>query len=90
MSFLFARLGLYERLVVAPHLAAPLQVYLRELIIRAGDAEQDALSAERLLSTPQESVRGAAVFASTLPIILVYPFLQKYYVKGMTLGAVKG
>ena len=37
-----------------------------------------------------ECVQGACVVASSLPIILVYPFLQKYYVKVMTLGAVKG
>ena len=36
-----------------------------------------------------ESVKAAAIIFSTLPIICVYPFLQKYFVTGVTLGAVK-
>ena len=39
---------------------------------------------------PSETVRAACVVCSTLPILCLYPFLQKYYIKGMTLGAVKG
>ena len=34
--------------------------------------------------------RDGEIITSTLPIILLYPFLQKYFVKGMTVGAVKG
>ena len=36
-----------------------------------------------------DTIRMAATMVATLPIILVYPFLQRYFVKGMTLGAVK-
>jgi len=36
------------------------------------------------------AVKSAVIITSTLPIILLYPFLQKYFVKGMTVGAVKG
>ncbi len=36
-----------------------------------------------------ESIRAAITIVATLPILLVYPFLQKYFVKGLTLGAVK-
>lgn len=39
---------------------------------------------------PTQAVQSAAVIFSILPIILVYPFLQKYFVKGITLGGVKG
>ena len=37
-----------------------------------------------------ESVKAATLICTTLPIILVYPFLQKYFIKGVTLGGVKG
>ena len=36
-----------------------------------------------------ESVRSAQIIITTLPIVIVYPFLQKYFVKGVMLGAVK-
>lgn len=39
---------------------------------------------------PTQALRSAAVIFSILPIILLYPFLQKYFVKGVTLGGVKG
>jgi len=36
------------------------------------------------------SIKAAVIIVSTLPIILLYPFLQKYFVKGLTIGSVKG
>ncbi|MCL6459192.1 MAG: carbohydrate ABC transporter permease [Gorillibacterium sp.] len=53
-----------------------------------GAAQQEADSAKRLAVSP-DTIRMAATMVATLPIIMVYPFLQKYFVKGMTLGAVK-
>jgi putative aldouronate transport system permease protein len=66
-----------------------LQIYLRDLLMTLQDAERSGIVDELIQSMPNEAMRGAAVFASTLPIICVYPFLQRYFVKGMTLGAVK-
>ena len=37
-----------------------------------------------------ESIKGAMVIVSTVPILCIYPFLQKYFVAGVTIGAVKG
>jgi ABC-type glycerol-3-phosphate transport system permease component len=42
-----------------------------------------------LMSIPPESIKMAITIVVTVPILVVYPFLQKYFVKGMTLGAVK-
>jgi putative aldouronate transport system permease protein len=39
--------------------------------------------------TPQ-SLRGAMIIVSTLPILCVYPFLQKHFVKGVLVGSLKG
>lgn len=69
---------------------ATLQIYLREVLVNTQSAEMNAGMDELYEGMQTESVQGACVVASSLPIILVYPFLQKYYVKGMTLGAVKG
>lgn len=67
-----------------------LQVYLREVLISIQTTEMSTLGDSALLGLPAECIQCACVVASALPIVIVYPFLQKYYVKGMTLGAVKG
>ncbi len=63
----------------------PLQVILRRMINSAsmGDLNIDD-------EIPPETLRMAAVCIATAPIVIVYPFLQKYFVKGTLAGAVKG
>lgn len=63
----------------------PLQVALRQLFM-----VQDPSLMEAATPIPPETMKMAAVMVSTLPIVLVYPFLQKYFVKGANLGAIKG
>ena len=72
----------------------PLQ-YLMMRIIKQGEqlrqqAILDASGAEATVKTTSESMKAAMIVATSIPIIAVYPFLQKYFVKGVTLGAVKG
>lgn len=56
--------------------------------LRTGAAE---LSAEgQAVSLPGNSIRMALAFVGILPIIIVYPMLQKYFIKGVVVGAVKG
>lgn len=62
----------------------PVQVILRRLLLSSiTDFDADSI-------VPTESIRMAAVCFSTLPIVVVYPFIQKYFVKGTLAGAVKG
>jgi len=42
-----------------------------------------------MAKTTSESIKLATMVVATLPIVIVYPFLQKYFVKGMLLGSVK-
>lgn len=66
----------------------PLQMYLYELITTTQNLyEVDPVIAAGLSSS---GMQAAAIVVSTLPILLLYPFLQKYFVKGLTLGSVKG
>jgi len=68
-----------------------LQVLVKTLVIdsdsngvgEAGAGGDDAV-------VPQETIRMAAIVLSMLPILLVYPFLQKHFAKGVMLGSVKG
>jgi len=63
-----------------------LTALLQEAVRNGGDIESIA---RRMKVTP-ESIQSAQIIVVTLPIIAVYPFLQKYFVKGITLGSVKG
>lgn len=69
----------------------PLQVLLREIIIlsNATVADSSALDPE-FVQPPEQSVKMAVIVVSTIPIMCVYPFLQKYFVKGVMVGALKG
>ncbi len=51
-------------------------------------AQQMANEAKKM-PVSSESIRMTVTMVATLPIILVYPFLQKYFIKGMLIGAVK-
>lgn len=71
----------------------PLQVYLRELVMfNNSDINRNVSDSLNMDSTllALESLKAAALIASTVPILVVYPFLQKYFVKGLMLGSVKG
>ena len=69
---------------------APLQVFLKKLIIEkdmAGEASQ--MITMESLTSPQ-TVIYAVIALSLIPILTIYPFIQKFFKKGVTLGAVKG
>ena len=67
-----------------------IQYKLYQLVASATEAQTATLSeAIEVTSTP-EVLQSACIMFATLPIICVYPFLQKYYVKGVMIGAVKG
>ncbi len=69
-----------------------LMLKLRQLLWAAQTALQQ-INEEGLMNKPrvtEEAFKAAAVLVSTIPIILVYPFLQKYFVKGVMVGALKG
>ena len=61
---------------------------LQFLSQNAGNVSSDV--ALELSKVPSTGVQMAIAFVAILPIILIFPFLQKYYAKGIALGAVKG
>lgn len=67
----------------------PLQLKLYYLIISATESLQSEGGAVGQMTNP-EVIKAACVIFATLPIIIVYPFLQKYFVQGTMIGAVKG
>lgn len=79
--------------ITAPRLK-PLQQYLYELVTETQRVEQSlALGANIDMATVNlapDAIRSATIMLSSLPIIVVYPFLQKYFVKGLVVGSEKG
>ena len=70
----------------------PLQLVLREIINNATDNVKEGMSGEEMMlkETFALNVQMASVVVTMLPVMLVYPFLQKYFMQGLTIGAVKG
>lgn len=72
-------------LYVTKDVLQPLQVVLRRILRTANSAE---ITVDEII--PTETLQMASVVLSTLPIVIIYPFIQKYFVKGTLAGAVKG
>ena len=64
----------------------PVALYVRQLVEGANNTEIGSSDA----SSVQATVKYATMVLTSIPIICVYPFVQKYFVQGMTIGAVKG
>lgn len=68
----------------------PLQIFLRSILIASSsEMSQYQMQAEdtAVVST---SIKYTVIMVTTIPILVVYPFLQKYFVKGIMIGAIKG
>lgn len=66
----------------------PLQVVLRNILLNV--ATQSAESMANTGTVSQFAVQMAAVVVTTIPILIVYPFMQKHFTKGMLMGSIKG
>lgn len=69
----------------------PLQVILRNMVV-SGDLENETTSmgAATNFVTIDTTIKYSLIMVSTLPILIIYPFTQKYFVKGAMVGSVKG
>jgi putative aldouronate transport system permease protein len=70
----------------------PLQVLLQNMLIEASSSASGEMAAEIAAEQriPPETLKMAAVVIATVPILMVYPFLQKHFAKGSMIGSVKG
>lgn len=66
----------------------PVMLFLRNIVNGTSMLGDAAGAADK--ATIAISIKSAVIITSTLPIIILYPFLQKYFVKGLTIGSVKG
>ena len=70
----------------------PLQIFLREILIMSQMDASDFVDDETAVAIQgmADLIKYALIVVSTVPILCIYPALQKYFVKGISIGAVKG
>ena len=65
----------------------PLQLILRQVLLSNAMSQQDMAFVDTNIGL---TVKYATIIVSTVPILMVYPFIQKYFVKGVMIGSIKG
>lgn len=69
----------------------PLQVLLRQIVLLSQAAAGDLNAMDpNFVKPPDQSIKMAVIVVGTVPILLVYPFLQKHFAKGVLIGSIKG
>ena len=63
----------------------PLQLYLREILI----SNSEVAAGDNSINYIGELVKYCAIVVSTVPVLCIYPFVQKYFVRGVMMGSVK-
>lgn len=81
----------YPYLFITKPELKPLQLYIYDLIITSTNGDSMSVNSDiSSRNSVPDIIRSATVFVSMIPIMLVYPFVQKYFVKGVMIGSVKG
>lgn len=71
--------------------AYPLQLFLREILLNnMADSMIDSVGMDISAYMVSESIKYAVIIVSSVPMLILYPFLQKFFVKGVMIGAIKG
>ncbi|MHA6481981.1 carbohydrate ABC transporter permease [Paenibacillus sp. strain BS8-2] len=67
----------------------PIQVLLRQIVVLASGMDYSS-DLDSAVPPPDQTIKMAVIVVATLPILMVYPFLQKHFAKGAMLGSIKG
>jgi putative aldouronate transport system permease protein len=79
----------FDGMVLINNLAdQPLQTFLRTIVI-AGDISSVAVDPRAAVMASDRAIRAASIFLTIVPVLLIYPLLQRYFVTGIKLGSVK-
>ena len=73
----------------------PLQLVLRDVLVMGRHLEIEGLTPDDMVALVDQMMRGemlqyAIIVVANLPVLMIYPFIQKYFVKGIMIGSVKG
>ena len=75
-------------LYISDNYLYPLPILLRNILMASGMNEFVEVNA--FGNAPVQAIKAASVFLSAIPMVIAYPFIQKYFTKGTLLGSVKG
>lgn len=78
----------FDGLIYMNNANYPMQTFLRTVIVTL-DLTQVGINPQDLQRLSDRAIRGAQIIVATAPILVVYPFLQRYFISGIKLGAVK-
>ena len=67
----------------------PLQTYIKQMIVQLDTSQMTAEQIKQASMMSNTTLNAAKIFISMVPVLCIYPFLQKYFVTGITLGGVK-
>jgi len=67
-----------------------IQYLLSMMVLSASESERISISEASLVTTTPEVIQAAAIMFVSIPVLCIYPFVQKYFVKGIMIGAIKG
>ena len=73
----------------------PLQLVLRDVLVMGRPLEIEGMTPDDIIAAMEQQMRGAmlqyaVIIVANLPVLMIYPFIQKYFVKGIMIGSVKG
>jgi putative aldouronate transport system permease protein len=71
------------------NLKFPIQLHLRNMVIAGRFDQMGELAGGSDFSVVEQTLKYATIMVSTIPILIVYPFVQRYFVKGVMIGAIK-
>ena len=64
----------------------PMQLVLRNMLLE----NTESVTSSMLAGVAPEGIKSAIIVLTMIPVLIIYPFVQKFFVKGVTVGAVKG